>query len=330
MTFPETLVVAARLVERDPLRREPASARRASTAPASPRPASRPRGSCRARSCPTTTTPTPTPPSSWSPNSPSRRSRSSSTPTRAASRSAASLREAWDKALACDPVSAFGGIVAVNRPLDAATAEAIAEDLRRGRHRARGRPGGARRCSPRKEALRLLVDRRHARPDGAGSWTIARSPAGCWSRSATGLTATARRSEGRHQARADRGRDRRPAVRRHGRQARQVERDRLRPRRRDGRHRRRPDEPRRQRPHRRRRRRRRPPPMPGCREPRRPARCVASDAFYPFADGLEAAIAAGATAAIQPGGSRRDAEVIAAADAAGIAMVFTGLRHFRH
>ncbi len=57
---------------------------------------------------------------------------------------------------------------------------------------------------------------------------------------------------------------------------------------------------------------------------------VASDAFYPFADGLEAAIAAGATAAIQPGGSRRDAEVIAAADAAGIAMVFTGIRHFRH
>jgi phosphoribosylaminoimidazolecarboxamide formyltransferase/IMP cyclohydrolase len=57
---------------------------------------------------------------------------------------------------------------------------------------------------------------------------------------------------------------------------------------------------------------------------------VASDAFYPFADGLEAAIAAGATAAIQPGGSRRDAEIIAAADAAGIAMVFTGIRHFRH
>jgi phosphoribosylaminoimidazolecarboxamide formyltransferase / IMP cyclohydrolase len=57
---------------------------------------------------------------------------------------------------------------------------------------------------------------------------------------------------------------------------------------------------------------------------------VASDAFYPFADGLEAAIRGGATAAIQPGGSRRDAEVIAAADNAGIAMVFTGLRHFRH
>jgi len=57
---------------------------------------------------------------------------------------------------------------------------------------------------------------------------------------------------------------------------------------------------------------------------------VASDAFFPFADGLEAAVAAGATAVIQPGGSMRDAEVIAAADAAGIAMVLTGMRHFRH
>ncbi len=57
---------------------------------------------------------------------------------------------------------------------------------------------------------------------------------------------------------------------------------------------------------------------------------VASDAFFPFPDGLLAAIEAGATAAIQPGGSVRDDEVIAAADKAGIAMVFTGLRHFRH
>jgi phosphoribosylaminoimidazolecarboxamide formyltransferase/IMP cyclohydrolase len=57
---------------------------------------------------------------------------------------------------------------------------------------------------------------------------------------------------------------------------------------------------------------------------------VASDAFFPFADGLEATIAAGATAVIQPGGSMRDEEVVAAADAAGIAMVFTGIRHFRH
>ncbi|MBU2089175.1 MAG: bifunctional phosphoribosylaminoimidazolecarboxamide formyltransferase/IMP cyclohydrolase, partial [Alphaproteobacteria bacterium] len=57
---------------------------------------------------------------------------------------------------------------------------------------------------------------------------------------------------------------------------------------------------------------------------------VASDAFFPFADGLMAAVEAGATAIIQPGGSMRDAEVIAAADEAGLAMVFTGMRHFRH
>ena len=57
---------------------------------------------------------------------------------------------------------------------------------------------------------------------------------------------------------------------------------------------------------------------------------VASDAFFPFADGLLAAAEAGATAVIQPGGSIRDEEVIAAADDAGLAMVFTGMRHFRH
>jgi phosphoribosylaminoimidazolecarboxamide formyltransferase/IMP cyclohydrolase len=57
---------------------------------------------------------------------------------------------------------------------------------------------------------------------------------------------------------------------------------------------------------------------------------VCSDAFFPFADGLIAAAEAGATAAIEPGGSMRDAEVIAAADARNLAMVFTGVRHFRH
>ncbi len=57
---------------------------------------------------------------------------------------------------------------------------------------------------------------------------------------------------------------------------------------------------------------------------------VASDAFFPFADGLLTAAEAGATAVIQPGGSMRDDEVIAAADGAGLAMAFTGMRHFRH
>ena len=57
---------------------------------------------------------------------------------------------------------------------------------------------------------------------------------------------------------------------------------------------------------------------------------AASDAFFPFRDGLDAVAAAGATAVVQPGGSVRDAEVIAAADEHGLAMVFTGRRHFRH
>ena len=68
----------------------------------------------------------------------------------------------------------------------------------------------------------------------------------------------------------------------------------------------------------------------GWSEPRTKGSAVASDAFFPFADGLLAAAEAGATAVIQPGGSIRDEEVIAAADEAGLAMVFTGMRHFRH
>jgi phosphoribosylaminoimidazolecarboxamide formyltransferase/IMP cyclohydrolase len=68
----------------------------------------------------------------------------------------------------------------------------------------------------------------------------------------------------------------------------------------------------------------------GWSEPRTNGSAVASDAFFPFADGLAAAVEAGATAVIQPGGSIRDNEVIAAADKAGLAMLFTGMRHFRH
>ena len=68
----------------------------------------------------------------------------------------------------------------------------------------------------------------------------------------------------------------------------------------------------------------------GLSEPTVKGSVVASDAFFPFPDGLLTAAEAGATAVIQPGGSMRDADVIAAADAAGLAMVFTGQRHFRH
>ena len=65
-------------------------------------------------------------------------------------------------------------------------------------------------------------------------------------------------------------------------------------------------------------------------QPRTVGSAVASVAFFPFPDGLLAAAEAGATAVIQPGGAMKDADVIAAADEAGLAMVFTGMRHFRH
>ena len=68
----------------------------------------------------------------------------------------------------------------------------------------------------------------------------------------------------------------------------------------------------------------------GWSQPKTQGSAVASDAFFPFADGLIAAAEAGATAVIQPGGSMRDADVIAAADERGLAMAFTGLRHFNH
>ena len=61
-----------------------------------------------------------------------------------------------------------------------------------------------------------------------------------------------------------------------------------------------------------------------------PGSVMASDAFFPFRDGIDAAAAAGITCVIQPGGSIRDEEIIAAADEAGMTMVFTGMRHFRH
>ena len=57
---------------------------------------------------------------------------------------------------------------------------------------------------------------------------------------------------------------------------------------------------------------------------------MASDAFFPFADGVEVAAEAGVMAVVQPGGSVRDEAVVAAADRLGLAMVFTGVRHFRH
>ena len=90
-----------------------------------------------------------------------------------------------------------------------------------------------------------------------------------------------------------------------------------------GRHRRRSDEPRGLRASSRSRRRRR-------RTPTSTGGALASDAFFPFSDGPQLAVDAGVTAIIQPGGSKRDHEVVEAADAAGISMVFTHRRHFKH
>ena len=234
---------------------------------------------------------------------------------------------AYLKAYACDPVSIYGGIVAVNRTLEAVTAtdlakrfleviiapDATPEALRdpgaaQGRARAAGRHAarsGERRHDPEERGRRLSVPEPRQRPRRT------------------------RRPQGRDQARADRQGARGPAVRLHCLQAREVERHRLCQGRRHGRCRRGPDEP---------------PRLLADRRLRAaesgeiaklaqsPAigSVVASDAFFPFADGLLAAAEAGATAVIQPGGSMRDKEVIEAADKAGLAMVFTGMRHFRH
>jgi phosphoribosylaminoimidazolecarboxamide formyltransferase/IMP cyclohydrolase len=68
----------------------------------------------------------------------------------------------------------------------------------------------------------------------------------------------------------------------------------------------------------------------GWPEPKTKGSAAASEAFFPFPDGLQAVVEAGATAVIQPGGSIKDDDVVRAADELGIAMVFTGIRHFRH
>ena len=238
-----------------------------------------------------------------------------------------SLADAYRKALACDPVSAFGGIVALNRTLDADAARAITEIFTEviiapdATEEAIAIVGA-------KKNLRLLHRRRLARsarqgPDGEDR---RRRAAGAIARQCRGRR---HGPETGDQARAEQRRIARSALRLPRRQAREVEHHRLCQGVRDGRHRRRADEPGRCRAHRRPQGRRR---RQGSRSQGAATKgsVVASDAFFPFADGLLVAIEAGATAVIQPGGSVRDDEVIKAADDHGIAMVFTGTRHFRH
>ncbi|WP_174297810.1 bifunctional phosphoribosylaminoimidazolecarboxamide formyltransferase/IMP cyclohydrolase [Sphingomonas bacterium] len=240
---------------------------------------------------------------------------------------AATLEEAYRAALACDSVSAFGGIIATNRPLDGATAEAmsaiftevvVAPDA----------DEDARAVFARKKNLRLLLTGALPDPARAGlSTTII-----------AGGSLVQQRDFGRVARDALQVMTKRPptsrelddclfawTVAKHVKsnaivyardgatagigagQMNRLESARIAAwKARDAADR------------------------AGWAKPRTIGAAVASDAFFPFADGLMAAVEAGATAVIQPGGSIRDDEVIAAADAAGLAMVFTGMRHFRH
>jgi phosphoribosylaminoimidazolecarboxamide formyltransferase/IMP cyclohydrolase len=238
-----------------------------------------------------------------------------------------SLLDAWAEALACDSVSAFGGIVACNRPLDGPTAEAIAQIFTEVVI-APGADDAARAAFARKKNLRLLITKGlpDARRSGqtaaviAGgvlvqdrdNGSIARDALKCvtkrqpttqeigdclfaWTvakhvKSNAIVYARDGVTVGIGAGQMNRRDSSRIAAIR-AREAAEAN---------------------------------------GWSEPRTIGSAVASDAFFPFADGLLAAAEAGATAVIQPGGSIRDEEVIAAADEAGLAMLFTGMRHFRH
>jgi phosphoribosylaminoimidazolecarboxamide formyltransferase/IMP cyclohydrolase len=238
-----------------------------------------------------------------------------------------SLLDAWKEALACDSVSAFGGIVATNRPLDRATAEAITEIFTEVVV-APDADEDAKAVFARKKNLRLLLT--GSLPDPArGGQTVAVIAGGILIQdrdngtiSSEQLKCVTKRQPTEQELRdclfawtvakhvksnaivyakdgATAGigagqMNRRDSARIAAVKAREAAETH--------------DWP----------------------EPRTVGSAVASDAFFPFADGLLAAAEAGATAVIQPGGSIRDDEVIAAADKAGLAMLFTGMRHFRH
>ncbi|MBV9929510.1 MAG: bifunctional phosphoribosylaminoimidazolecarboxamide formyltransferase/IMP cyclohydrolase [Alphaproteobacteria bacterium] len=237
------------------------------------------------------------------------------------------LVEAYGRALRCDTVSAFGGIVAVNRPLDAEAAEAIT-DIFTEVVIAPDADEAARAVFAKKKNLRLLLT--GALPDPARPGLGLKTIAGGYlvqtrdngRLSAEDVRVVTRRAPSATEL-ADclfawtvakhvksnaivYARDRSTAGIGAG-QMNRLESARIAAwKARDAADR------------------------AGWPEPRTVGSAVASDAFFPFADGLLAAVEAGATAVIQPGGSVRDEEVIAAADAAGLAMLFTGMRHFRH
>ncbi len=239
----------------------------------------------------------------------------------------ATLAEAYRKALACDPVSAFGGIVALNRTLDADAARAIVEIFTEAVI-APDATAEAKAIMAEKKNLRLLLA--GGLPDPRGKGRALRTIAGGFLLQGRDNAAvddldltvvTSRAPDPREMA------DLRFAFRvaKHVKsnaivyardlatvgigagQMSRVDSSRIAAlKARDA------------------------ATAAGLAEPATRGAVVASDAFFPFADGLVAAIEAGATAVIQPGGSMRDGEVIEAANKAGLAMVFTGTRHFRH
>jgi phosphoribosylaminoimidazolecarboxamide formyltransferase/IMP cyclohydrolase len=229
---------------------------------------------------------------------------------------ARTLEEAWQLALACDPTSAFGGIIAVNRPLGAGLAELIAQHFAEVVIAPAVEPAAATRLGH-KTALRVLTaplaaaNRRvvrsieggllvqavdTAKPDPKG-WRVVtqRAPGAAEVRDLVFAQTVAKHVKSNAIVLARDG----ATVGVGAGQMSRVDSVRLAVR------------------------------KAGEGAGAKPCVC-ASDAFFPFADGLEAAANAGATAVIQPGGSKRDEEVIAAADRLGVAMVFTDTRHFRH
>jgi phosphoribosylaminoimidazolecarboxamide formyltransferase/IMP cyclohydrolase len=237
------------------------------------------------------------------------------------------LAEAYAKALACDPVSAFGGIIAVNRPLDAQAARAMTEIFTEVII-APDASADAMAIIGAKKNLRLLLA--GGLPDPRASGMLVKSVAGgllVQSRDSASVDEMQLRTVTKRAPTAAELDDLRFAFRvaKHvksntivyakGRatvgigagQMSRVDAARIA-------FRKAQDAAQ----------------AAGVPEPLTKGSVVASDAFFPFADGLLVAIEAGATAVIQPGGSMRDDEVINAADEHGIAMVFTGVRHFRH
>ena len=238
----------------------------------------------------------------------------------------ASLAEAHQRALACDPVSAFGGVIALNRPLDAATAAHIAEIFTEVVI-APDAEDEARQVLAGKQNLRLLLS--GALPDPAAPGASVRSLAGGYlvqgrddGRSPHDLAVVTKRAPSETELAdlrfaftvAKHVKSNAIVYARDGAtvgigagQMSRVDSARIAAAKAND------------------------AALAAGREvPLTVGSVVASDAFFPFADGLLAAAEAGASAVIQPGGSVRDDEVIAAADEAGLAMVFTGIRHFRH